>query len=78
MQNLTEIGWRQSFEDAENDFSAYDGEIYIGRVYLVALGFRESHWGWFAAWGGPHGQGNAPSRREAMLALEEAYAARRS
>ncbi|MCF6112020.1 hypothetical protein L2331_19285 [Mesorhizobium muleiense] len=75
---LTDIGWRKTFDEAENDFSAYDGETYIGRVYLVAPGYHDPHWGWFTAWGGPHGSGKSPSRREAMLAIEEAYAARLS
>lgn len=65
---MSEIGWRQTFED-ENDYVAYDGDLYVGRVYLVTTAGMAPYWGWFPAKGG--GSGKAESRREAMLKVEE-------
>jgi hypothetical protein len=67
---MTDIGWRKTdLGDNENDFVAYDGEDYVGRVYLVTTAGTAAYWGFFPAKGG--GSGKAPSRREAMLEVEK-------
>lgn len=67
-----EIGWRKTdLGDNENDYVGYDGDQYVGRVYLVTTSGTEPFWGWFPGKGG--GSGKAPSRREAMMAVEERW-----
>ena len=72
---MTELGWRQT-SDEEDDFifCRQDGSM-IGRVYLDirVLYDGEHHWRWFYS----NQTGHVPSRREAMLAVEEAYEAGR-
>lgn len=65
------IGWRSTWEDKENDYSAYteDG-TYVGRVYWLEYSNAGSHWLWFAADGV---SGKAQSRREAMIAVEDEW-----
>jgi hypothetical protein len=68
---VTEIGWRKTFEENEEDYAARDETgAYVGRVYLVSTAGVAPYWGWFA---GKGGSGKAESRRAAMLAVEEAW-----
>jgi hypothetical protein len=73
---MTEPGWRQSDEDDPNDIIfCYPGGDMIGRVYLDIRVRQEDgtyHWRWFYS----NQTGTKPSRREAMLAVEEAWEGR--
>lgn len=69
MTNRPDIQWRRTWDDDQEgeDFTAWDGGRKIGRMYRGHRG----NWQWFTVWGSPGGM--EPSRREAMLGLEEAY-----
>jgi len=62
------LGWRKTWDDDDNDFiyCGDSGEM-IGRIYYSPQG----QWRWFFA----GSTGRTDSRREAMLAVEEAYEA---
>lgn len=61
-----EPGWRKTWEDSEEDFVCLDADgRMIGRAYLSP----QLVWRWFFA----GMTGRAESRREALLAVEQAY-----
>lgn len=65
-----EPGWRATWEDSENDFVFCDGERPLGRVYIHGSGgIINGRWRWFFG----ALSGTEESRREALLAVEEAY-----
>jgi len=68
---MTDIGWRKTWEDVENDYVGFDGETKIGRVYLVTTSGTAPYWAAFPAKGG--GSMRADSRRVAMLAVERVW-----
>jgi len=71
---MPEIGWHKTFEESEEDYAARDEHgVYVGRVYLVTTAGVKPYWGFFPAQGQ---SGKRDSRREAMLAVEEAWARR--
>lgn len=65
------LGWRKTSDDDENDFIyCKSGGDMLGRVYLHSTGgIINGKWRWFFS----SSQGVTESRREAMLAVEEAY-----
>lgn len=66
-----ELGWRKTWDDQDDDFVYCDdtGQT-IGRVYIQRTGgIFNGQWRWFFA----GSSGFAPSRREALLAVEVAY-----
>ncbi|TGT76694.1 MULTISPECIES: hypothetical protein [unclassified Mesorhizobium] len=68
---MTNIGWRKTeLSENENDYVAYDDGVYVGRVYLVTTSGTAPFWGAFFAGGG---SARCDSRREAMMAVEEAW-----
>ena len=70
-----ELEWTKTWPDELDleDYVAIDNGVRIGRVYRLtgAPEWNPDRWFWGGSW--PRGDGRAPSRREAMLALEEAY-----
>lgn len=74
MSNLPDIQWRHTWDDdlEREDYCAFDGKRRIGRIYADSIR-SESYWRWFPAWGGSGGADRRESRREAMMALEDAY-----
>jgi hypothetical protein len=68
---MSELGWRKTADDSEDDFIfCRPGGGMIGRVYLHDTGgIINGKWRWFYS----SSQGVTESRREAMLAVEEAY-----
>lgn len=73
MSNHPDIQWRHTDDDLEReDFCAFDGARRLGRIYADSIR-GEKYWRWFPAWGGARSGDRCESRREAMLALEDAY-----
>lgn len=67
---MSELGWAKASDDDENDLVCTDGSKMIGRVYIHDTGgFQNGKWCWFFS----NRSGVTESRREAMLAVEEAY-----
>jgi hypothetical protein len=65
-----DLGWRRTWEDSELDYVFCDGAQNLGRVYIHGTGgLWNGKWRWFFA----ASSGIAESRREAMLAVEDAY-----
>lgn len=68
----SELGWRKTWEEQEKEDYVYcgsDGRM-IGRVYIHDRGgIINGRWRWFFS----NLTGDTESRREAMLAVEEAY-----
>ncbi|PZO78417.1 MAG: hypothetical protein DI629_12000 [Mesorhizobium amorphae] len=73
--NVRDILWRETWPgEGHEDYSAYDGTTYIGRIYYRVLGgFNPDRWTWHTAWGGPHRSGFTASRLAAMHEIEERY-----
>ena len=65
------VKWRRSFPDTSHDFTAYDGEITVGRIYRH---WDEKRWQWFFQLI-PASSGCGNSRQEAIDALIQAYEA---
>lgn len=73
MSNLPDIVWRPTWDDHDKeDYTAWDGDRRIGRIYTSSLS-GETFWQWFPGWAGQHGLNKVASRREAMVAIEDAY-----
>lgn len=67
---MSEPGWRQTSHEDEHDFIfCHSGGEMIGRIYKDISGLNKGKWRWFFS----NSQGVTESRREAMLAVEEAY-----
>ena len=64
-----EIEWKRSFGGRPYDFTAFDGEVTVGRTYRHFDGKR---WQWFFQQI-PGRSGIEDSRREAIDALLQAY-----
>lgn len=64
-----DLGWRKTWEEQDDEDYVYcdDSGQMLGRVYFD----QGRHWRWFFS----SLTGHAESRREAMLAVEEAYEA---
>jgi hypothetical protein len=61
-----EPGWRKTWEDSDDDYVYCDGTgRQLGRAYVD----QRNYWRWFFA----GASGLAGSRREALLAVEQAY-----
>jgi hypothetical protein len=66
---VMEPGWRLTWEDSEEDYVYCDGTgRQLGRAYYSP----QNQWRWFFA----GMTGRTDSRREALLAVEQAYQAR--
>lgn len=70
----TEIGG----DIIDDDFVAQDGEARIGRVHTAETRFLGRAWAWFAWFPVMPHSGHEPSRREAMMAVEDRYSAWRA
>lgn len=70
-----ELGWRKTWEDKDEDYVCLDGEREIARIHWrVEVQNPNLKWAVFMWFRG--GQDcSAPSRRQAMLMVEEAYEA---
>lgn len=63
------VKWRRSFPDKSHDFTAYDGELTVGRIYRHWDGVR---WQWFFQQI-PASSGYEDSRQAAIDAILTAY-----
>jgi hypothetical protein len=41
-----ELQWARTSSDRSHDFSAYDGELLVGRVYRLTAGPDDRKWSW--------------------------------
>lgn len=73
-----ELVWRATWEDKNDDFVAFDRGADVGRIYSNSTMADGHFWSWFAWVPGAPNSGKEPSRREAMLAIEERYNAWRA
>ena len=74
---MPRLTWSRSFPDVPRDFTAHDGDAYVGRIYRIDGGPRSGQWFWVMG-GQIHGLwrnlvGYASSKDDAVRAVEEAY-----
>jgi hypothetical protein len=72
-----ELQWSRTWTDRSHDFSAYDGELLVGRVYRILGGPADRQWRWslMALVGNRRAtdSGVADDRDSACMAMERAY-----